>query len=173
MEYEVYALASYNDGTGPALYAGGWFEDAGGVTVYNIARCDGTQWFALDDGGDVGVDEEVDALTVYDPGTGSELYAAGWFDWAGSGRASCIASWDGSGWSTLDGPSGEGLDEQAFAVVEFDAGEGPALYVGGNFTAAGGVPSSRIAVWSCETALFADGFESGDTSAWDMVVGGS
>ena len=34
----VYALTAYDDGTGPALYAGGIFDEAGGVEVDGVAR---------------------------------------------------------------------------------------------------------------------------------------
>src|SRR5262245_24587545 len=43
----VHALHVHDDGSGPALYAGGRFVLAGGSTVRNIARWDGAQWSAL------------------------------------------------------------------------------------------------------------------------------
>jgi hypothetical protein len=36
-------------------------------------------------------------------------------------------------------------------MTGFDDGAGPALYVGGNFLTAGGLPASNIARWRCET----------------------
>jgi hypothetical protein len=39
-----------------------------------------------------------------------------------------------------------------FALTVFDDGTGPALYAGGTFNSAGGVPASRIAAWRCEGA---------------------
>jgi hypothetical protein len=40
-----------------------------------------------------------------------------------------------------------GLNGEARAAVTFDAGSGPKLYVGGDFTSAGGVTANRIACW--------------------------
>jgi hypothetical protein len=41
---EVRALASVDLGTGPALYAGGWFTTAGGVLTQGLARWQGSAW---------------------------------------------------------------------------------------------------------------------------------
>ena len=49
------------DATG-SLYVGGYFTQAGGVTVNNIAKWDGAKWSALG----AGVDGRVDAI-VLDP----------------------------------------------------------------------------------------------------------
>ncbi|MFH0983162.1 MAG: hypothetical protein V2A79_16705, partial [Planctomycetota bacterium] len=43
----VWALTVFDDGTGPALYAGGGFTTAGGVSANYIAKWNGTQWSAL------------------------------------------------------------------------------------------------------------------------------
>src|SRR5262249_37765159 len=50
MNNTVLALAVFDDGTGPALYAGGYFTEAGGVQVNHIAKWDGTQWSPLGSG---------------------------------------------------------------------------------------------------------------------------
>jgi hypothetical protein len=75
MNGDVLALAVYDDGGGPALYAGGGFNVAGDVPANHIAKWDGSQLVAL---GSAGADEQlVDALAVYDDGGGPALYAAG------------------------------------------------------------------------------------------------
>jgi hypothetical protein len=56
------------------------------------------------------------------------------------------------------------------ALAVFDDGDGPALYAGGSFEGAGGLPSRNIARWACVPPVFADGFESGDLSAWSGAV---
>ena len=60
--------------------------------------------------------------------------------------ANKIAKWDGTAWA----PLGSGIEECCFvlALAGFDDGTGPALYVGGNFALAGGVPSRNIAKWA-------------------------
>jgi len=40
----VYALAEFDDGSGPALYVGGSFHTAGQAIAQNIARWDGSSW---------------------------------------------------------------------------------------------------------------------------------
>jgi len=142
----VYALAVFDDGSGPALHAGGSFVTAGGVAANRVARWNGTSWASLGSGmsGPAGYPDYVRALAVYDDGSGSALFAAGQFVTAGGAPAGRIAKWDGASWSTL----GSGLDDYAYALAVYDDGSGPALYVGGQFTTAGGVPASGIARWN-------------------------
>jgi len=151
---DVFSLAVYDDGGGPALYAGGSFSTAGGVDANNIARWDGTNWTPLTDAGTGeegmgGFGAFVFALTVHDDGGGPALYAGGQFGSAGAVTASGIAKWDGTNWTPLtDAGSGEeGTDSQVRSLAAWDDGTGTALYVGGNFQAAGGVMANRIARW--------------------------
>jgi hypothetical protein len=136
----VSALAVFDDGSGPALYAGGRFATAGGVLVRFIARWDGLTWSALGAGVNNGV---VQALAVYDDGSGPALYAAGTFNTAGAGPANRIAKWDGASWTAL----GSGLDDAVLALTVYDAGGGPALYAGGSFLNAGGAGANHVAKW--------------------------
>lgn len=153
----VRALAVFDDGTGPALYAGGHFTTAGGVTVNRIARWDGSAWSALVSPGGVGVSDSVWALRVFDDGTGPALYAGGHFITAGGVSVNRIARWDGHTWSALTGPSGVGIDAVVLSLEVFDDGTGPALYVGGHFITAGGVTVNRFARW--------------DGSVWSAIAG--
>ncbi|MFH0980928.1 MAG: hypothetical protein V2A79_05255, partial [Planctomycetota bacterium] len=139
---DVYALTVFDDGTGPALYAGGRFTTAGGVTANWIAKWNGTQWSALGSG----MNTLVYALTVFDDGTGPALYAGGGFTTAGGVAANRIAKWDGTQWSAL----GSGMQGYVQALTVFDDGTGPALYAAG--TTAGGVHSYGIARWGCQTS---------------------
>jgi hypothetical protein len=140
MNTSVGALAVFND----QLHAGGLFTSAGGVPASRIARwSESSGWAALGPG----LNNEVQSLKVFDGGDGPHLYVGGTFTAAGQLPASRIARWDGSDWSALgtgvDGPSG--VSVRAMAV--FDDGNGPALFVGGVFTSAGGVVARRIARW--------------------------
>jgi len=140
----VYAMTTFDDGTGPALYVGGQFELAGGAPAESIARWDGSAWSALGSGvSDGGFQGYVDALTVFDDGTGPALYAAGKFTVAGGVPANRVARWDGASWSAL----GDGLNSNVYALSVFDDGSGPALYAGGEFTTAGGGAAGLIAKW--------------------------
>src|SRR5262245_30227302 len=77
----VRAIAAYDDGSGQALYVGGGFRTASGVVAGRIAKWDGVSWSALGAGIDETQDSDddpiVNALAVFDDGSGSALYAAG------------------------------------------------------------------------------------------------
>jgi hypothetical protein len=141
----VFALAVFDDGNGPALYAGGLFTTAGGVPVSNIAKWSGTSWSALGSGITGPPDSRVYALTVFDDGTGAALYAGGYFATAGGQAANNIARWDGSNWTAVGGGTSGSATIRALTV--FDDGTGPALFVGGFFSAVGGVGAVNVAKW--------------------------
>jgi hypothetical protein len=128
---------------GTDLYAGGSFETAGGVTVNNIARWDGSNWHALGTG-TAGTNPDVHALAV----SGTTLYAAGEFTDAGGNIARRVAAWNGSAWSGLAGGVGTTTDGVVWAL----AASGTNLYAGGDFQAA--------------ASVFADGIVKWDGSAW-------
>jgi hypothetical protein len=138
----VYALAVHDDGPGAALYAGGSFTSTGGVTARRIARWDGSTWTPL--GG--GMNGWVLAMTVFDDGDGPALFVGGAFTMAGNTEAEYIAKWDGANWSPVGGSMNNWV--YSFAVHDDGLGGGPALYVGGSFTSAGGTPANRIARWN-------------------------
>ena len=139
----VNALVVFDDGTGPALYAGGNFTEGGGEGN-RIARWDGSSWSTLGSG----LDEAVYALAVYDDGGGPALYAGGDFLNAGGEPANRIAKWDGVSWSALGDGIGGADFPFVYALAVFDDGSGSALYAGGIFTTAGGVPANHIARWN-------------------------
>ncbi|MBI1853950.1 MAG: hypothetical protein HYR85_26735 [Planctomycetes bacterium] len=74
-----------------------------------------------------GVDGNVDALTVFDDGSGPQLWVSGPFSRAGDAPISALARWNGSSWSAP--VVATSAESNAFAV--FDDGRGPALYAGG------------------------------------------
>lgn len=145
------ALAVFDDGSGPALYAGGAFTTAGGTTVNYIAKWDGTRWSPLVSPGGIGVSSHVRALEVFDDGTGPALYVGGSFGSAGGTTVNFIAKWDGAMWSAIPGPSTVGVSNPVHALTVFDDGSGPALYAAGAFATAGGVTVNRIAKWDGNT----------------------
>jgi len=156
----VVALASFDDGSGPKLYAAGEFSTAGGQAARNIARWDGSSWSEIPapqpcPGNGCGVGGRVNALEVFDDGGGPKLYAAGEFTLAGGVTVNHVARWDGTNWSAL----GSGTNGTVLALAVFDDGSGPALHAGGEFLTAGGVAVSRAARW--------------DGSAWSALGGGA
>jgi len=66
-----HALASFDDGSGPTLVAGGAFAMSGGSPALGVARWDGTTWSAFG----AGLLGTVGALAVVDTGSGPRLYA--------------------------------------------------------------------------------------------------
>jgi hypothetical protein len=79
----------FDDGTGPALYAGGQFSTAAGTQVNNIAKWDGSNWSRLD----TGTNGTVLCMCVFDDGTGPALYVGGDFTAVGPEPANHIAIW--------------------------------------------------------------------------------
>jgi hypothetical protein len=204
-------MATFNDGSGNALYVGGTFVEADGRTVNQIARWNGVAWSEV--GGGVsgvglGSSPSVNSFLVYDNGTGPALLAGGAFSKAGDFQPQFfgypnLARWDGRSWSSLAGaadpdvavsgrvnalavlpggpeaglyvggsiggaidrdgniqvkdvarwnagvwsPVGGGLDSPANRLAEFDDGTGPALYVTGVFRHASVHEANHIAKW--------------------------
>ncbi|MGH9818420.1 MAG: delta-60 repeat domain-containing protein, partial [Candidatus Acidiferrales bacterium] len=81
--------------------------------------------------------------------------AGGSFTTAGGVLARHIARWDGSAWSALSSGASPGVNNVVYTLLFAPDGS---LYVGGEFTAAGGIPANRIARW--------------DGSAWSALGSG-
>jgi hypothetical protein len=144
----VWALARFDAGGAPHLYAGGGFRESSGSPASFIAGWDGSSWSALGQG----LGNGVKSLRRFDDGRGPALFVGGPFYRAGEILdANGVARWDGVEWSALgtgirnftDPPAAHNAD----AMIVFDDGSGPALYVGGHFTHAGGIPALNIARW--------------------------
>ena len=138
----VLAIASFDDGRGPALYAGGMFTNAGAVSAYGIARWDGTAWSAL---AGQGLDGPALALTVFDDGPGPALFVGGNFIYAGNVRANGVARYDGSVWS----PLGAGFpDGGVRTLAAYDDGTGISLFAAGGIDSPPGVSPWFLARWN-------------------------
>lgn len=125
-------FAVFDDGSGPALFAGGNFGGSfSGSIAYGIARWDGVSWDNL--GGIADTGSSVSALQAFDDGTGPALYVAGKFlnvagayPWPSPG----IARWRSTGWT----PVGVGFQEASpyssanvLGLAVLDVGTGPKL----------------------------------------------
>ncbi len=142
----LWALKTWDDGNGEALYIGGNYVDIGGAGGPDfIAKWDGVSFSPV--GGTiagVGIPLIVLDIEVFQ----GELYIAGRFSSVGGVAASHIAKWDGANWSAV----GSGITgTQVIQLGVADDGNGPALYAGGNFTTAGGVAAANIAKWDGST----------------------
>ncbi len=125
----VEALASFDAGSGPELFAGGNFDTIGPLAPYGLSRHDGNGWVPLPPGG---VTTSVRALHVHDDGGGPALYV---------GQYSNLRRWNGATWST---PGAAPAGAETF--LTYDDGSGPKLYAGGTFT--GKVQRWDGAVWA-------------------------
>ncbi|MFG0284940.1 MAG: GC-type dockerin domain-anchored protein [Phycisphaerales bacterium JB039] len=153
--HRVAALAIYDDGSGPALYAGGRFTMADDVIVNNIAKWDGAAWSALAGGIMGGSTVEVADLAVVDlDGAGPArpvLLAVGSMTSAGGVSVRNLAAWDGASWFGVD----RGLDDRVAAVVGLP--DRPGFMATGDFLNAGDVASARIAAYlGCDAPCYAD-----------------
>lgn len=143
------------DGAGPvapALYVGGNFNKAGGVSnVGRIARWTGSTWAAVSS---PALNDRAQVLRVLDVDGAAgplapTLHVGGIFTTAGGLSAKRIAQWDGSAWSAL----GSGLEDNVRAMLAVDSTPpnlgGPGIYVGGSRTPSGLPTYGRLARWSC------------------------
>lgn len=130
---QVKAMCIYDDGTGPALYLGGWFSGPGN----NIVKWNGTMFSALG----AGVSSGVEALAVYDDGTsGLQLYFGGWFTSSGITPLNRVGRWNGFVYS----PVGSGVNGGVSACTVYNN----ELYFGGTFTQAGGAAAAGLAKYN-------------------------
>jgi hypothetical protein len=111
----VYALAVFDDGDGPALYAGG--ELRVDDQPARIAKLSGSTWTAIP--GQPAF--TINALCVHDDGSGEALYIA-------AGGADAIRRWDGTAWTDLN--VGD-VWSQVFGLSSFDDGSVTRLYAVG------------------------------------------
>ena len=135
----VYALAATGSGE---VYVGGYFTQAGGVAANRIARWNGMAWSSLGTGAGNGVNGFVNALAV---AGGGEVYVGGTFTQAGGILANYIAKWNGTTWSSLGTGAGNGVNCSDVVLAVSSNGD---VYVGGNFTQAGGVAANGVAKWN-------------------------
>lgn len=111
---EVRALVVHDDGSGPALYAGGSWN-LGSAPRY-MARWRGNGWESV---GGALFENSVSGLWSESEGEWRGLYAVGGFAWISGAAMRGVARWDGSTWNAMD--RGGVASTQIFA---FDRGEG-------------------------------------------------
>jgi hypothetical protein len=110
-----------------------------GNILDNVAQWDGEFLTPLGDG----LGPFVDCVTVFDTGSGPTVAVGGPFDSDFSAYGiEHVAQWTGSDWAPVGGP---GFSGGVRALHNHDDGNGPALFIGGNFGFPGGGPSHGIA----------------------------
>jgi hypothetical protein len=147
---ECWDLTVWDDGSGPALFAGGSFTTVQGLPVSRIARFDGKTWsalpgtFASPSGLSSFTYPVVRSLCPYDDVSGPNLYVGGDFTGIAGLASPNLVRWDGTSWSAV----GSGFNYPVHAMVVMPGPAGPALIVAGD----GWVPgltsySGRVARW--------------------------
>ncbi|MCC6661923.1 MAG: hypothetical protein IT437_13670 [Phycisphaerales bacterium] len=149
----VYSICAFDDdGPGPrpeALFASGSFiATGGGLPAQGFARWDGHAWSAPPS-----LNSNARAMLVWDDdGPGPDkpaLYAAGLFSFGAAKWRGAAHQWEPLG-TGLSGGLGITYGLSLCAWDEDGPGPNPGgLYVGGQFTFAGGVETSCIARWGC------------------------
>ncbi|MEY4630279.1 MAG: hypothetical protein RIQ81_399 [Pseudomonadota bacterium] len=157
----VYALAA----TETYLYVGGNFSFAGGQAAANVAQWNlmmntNDGWSTMNGGVTTppSGSAEVRALAVI-KGTTGHVYVGGTFTRAGGNAASNIAFYDGAGGWTSPGSGVSNGSPGSGIVYSLHAVTNTAVYVGGDFSVAGGAAASSIAFWdpgAWETANFSN-----------------
>jgi hypothetical protein len=127
------------------LLVGGTFATAGGVTVANLARWNGSQWSAIADG----PAQPLACGLVLD---GARFVVGGTFAGLGNVAAANVAEWNGSAWV----PLGSGLGGPVSDLVRLPNGD--LVAVGAFATTGSGAVARGIARW--------------DGTAWTEVGGG-
>lgn len=122
----VTAIANFDDGSGLATYAAGWFTTAGGVDAMSLAKWDGASWSQVGGGLNAGLPRFVSNLLPFDDGSGFKLFVVGSFDDVGGQPANGIATWDGSTLAPLIPPF------DPVSATAHNDGTGPALFFSGN-----------------------------------------
>ncbi len=125
---QIWPLTAWNDGSGERLYAGGYFtmSRSGDVFASGFAWWDGGRWDGV--GISPPIATQVADILPFDDGDGEELYISGRYR-SETGRLLAVGRIvDGRGQDLQNAP-----DPFGRVLGVFDAGDGPALHVGGDF----------------------------------------
>jgi hypothetical protein len=147
----VTSLALFDDGSGPKLFAGGWYYFAGGQIAIGIASWDGAAWTTYNGGLTYSGLPQINLMTVFNDGSGSALYAAGSFTAIAGVPARGIARWNGATWAPVGNVVTAQPSPWVVSMTTFDDGSGPAPYVGGQFPTIGRVIAANMAKWNGTT----------------------
>lgn len=152
----VTSLIEFDDGSGPALFAGGSFSFApGGVPCRTVAKWDGNEWRDAS----VGMNNPDNAsgvvrtMCIHDAGDGNGpgLYAGGnfWISRSG-GHSFGVGRWDGTRWAGVGSGPGS-LNQSIRSLVSFHTGGRQQLVAAGDFVSYGARTYRGFALWNGTT----------------------
>jgi trimeric autotransporter adhesin len=127
----TWALCSFDS----VIYAGGWFDTAGGIAINSLSQWNGSSWDSVS----ANTNGFINAMLVYN----GKLYVGGQFYYMGGVAASDIAMWNGTNWMPV-GAGLKGGDYGVFAMAEYQG----SLYVAGSFDSSGTQAIRYIAKWN-------------------------
>jgi trimeric autotransporter adhesin len=130
----IKALAVWDDGSGPQIYAAGHGGSVGGTPVNGMQRWNGLTWSAVPFWNAPTL-VVIWGLEVFDDGQGPELYVS----YAGTSSSGEVVKLTGTSGTVV-----AGLNGTIRAMRVFDDGDGPGLYLGGLFTSVYGMPASGV-----------------------------
>ena len=133
----VDALAWFDDGSGPALYATGTFATV--VGEVDVARWNGTTWTPFATGRGLWAN----TMVVHDDGGGPALFVGGTVQVDEGDILGAVARWDGLAWTQV----GDTFDSSVTELGVFDVGGGPVLGATGSFEHVGRTEADHIAAW--------------------------
>ncbi|MBC8078595.1 MAG: hypothetical protein H7Y32_21140, partial [Chloroflexales bacterium] len=127
------------------LFAAGQIDQVGTRYVFGIARWDGQNWDSLGYGVATYGDSpaEIRSIAIDDAG---RVYIAGFISQVAGIQVSNVAMWDGAEWNDLGGGV-KGGNNYVSAVLAV----GDEVFVGGDFSQAGELPTTNIARWTIST----------------------
>jgi hypothetical protein len=135
------------------LYVGGDFSQADGISAWNVAMWNGSNWQALGNG-------IRDGITVYGPhvnavavDTSNHLIVGGDITKAGDIYVGGITLWDGNSWSAF-GSGISGCYTAGGCVYAIATDSNGNIYAGGYFDIAGGKPSANFSKWTAQIFQF-------------------
>ncbi|MBL7998410.1 MAG: T9SS type A sorting domain-containing protein [Candidatus Kapabacteria bacterium] len=159
------------------LYVSGGFDEVGTSKkkLIYLARFDGTEWSGMDN-------DNVNGTAAAFADFNGNILMGGTFEITVTSTYSLrgVAVWNGSAWTGVGGSRGIGIEGNVVTSITPD-GNGN-IYVGGNFTGAGGVSLPGFALFDgttwmrMDTLKFSNNSNSGVISAiqgGDIIVGGS
>ena len=121
------------------IFIGGAFTEIDGTSANNIAQWSDNQWKVLG----AGTEGPVAVLVLNDQ---NQLFAGGAFVNAGGIEVNNIAVWDNAWAALIDDNSSIAGTNNEIRSLALD--ENQVLYIGGNFSTAGGNAANRIATWN-------------------------
>jgi len=158
---DISALAVFDSGSGPRLFAGGYDLRVGGQPT-SIAAWNGSVWTRI--GQNLG--GRCTSLAAYDDGTGMKLYCGLTAD----AQENYFYRLEGNTWVSVAGGMSVALTGNFPSVFGLLVHEG-SLFVGGNFQLAGTVPSYGIARYAPGTSdCIGDVDCDGDDDSDDIVA---